>query len=98
VCWFSHRNYIVLSWELSAPRESQEVAGVGSLSRQEQEGIAHIYIIFRPPYYCQSWVVLWNLGRLLSSRAVELNLATPDVAVNGQQKALMGVGGERLGG
>lgn len=42
--------------------------------------------------------VSWNLGRLLSSRAVELNLATPDVAVNDQQKALVGVGGERLGG
>jgi hypothetical protein len=27
--------------------------------------------------------VLWSLGRLLSSGTMELNLATPDMAVNG---------------
>jgi hypothetical protein len=100
VCWFSHRNYIVLSWELSAPRESQEVARCWQSQQAGARGHRPYLHNFQASILLSitSWVVLWNLGRLLSSRAVGLNLATPDVAVNGQQKALMGVGGERLGG
>jgi hypothetical protein len=85
VFWFSHRSYIVLSWELLALGEF----GVGSLSRRGgQEGIAHIYILgvcgtLEDSSPREMWSSIW---------------ATPDVAVNGPQKALVGVGGERLGG